>query len=179
MVCGFSEGALTASILSIRNPDSVRAIVNDAGFDLLDPESHMFAQARMLLGGSPEATTPIPTPPPRTSRRTGMGEMFEMVQADHDGAQGDGYWRTFVDLTFQRWTRSPGYTFDDLRAVTAPTLVLTGDRDMFCSVEDAVTTYPQAADRGARRRCPTTTTPSAHRRRRIPRLPPSPYRRLS
>ena len=29
----------------------------------------------------------------------GMGEMFEMVKTDHDSAQGDGYWRTFVDLT--------------------------------------------------------------------------------
>ena len=34
-----------------------------------------------------------------------------------------------------------GTPFDDLRAITAPTLVLTGDRDDFCSVEDAVTTY--------------------------------------
>jgi pimeloyl-ACP methyl ester carboxylesterase len=30
--------------------------------------------------------------------------------------------------------------------VTTPTLVLTGDRDMFCSVEDAVTTYRKLPD---------------------------------
>lgn len=141
MLCGFSEGALTASIIAMRNPDSVRAIVNDAGFDLLDPDSHMFAQARALLGGDPEATHADPDAAATNFKQMGMGEMFDKVRADHDSAQGDGYWRTFVDLTFQRWTRSPGYTFDDLRAVTAPMLVLTGDRDTFCSVEDAVTTF--------------------------------------
>jgi pimeloyl-ACP methyl ester carboxylesterase len=141
MLCGFSEGALTASIIAMRNPEAVRAVVNDAGFDLLDPESHMFAQARALLGGNPEATHADPDAAAANFAQMGMGEMFDKVRADHDGAQGDGYWRTFVDLTFQRWTRSPGYTFDDLRAVTAPMLVLTGDRDLFCSVEDAVTTF--------------------------------------
>ncbi len=141
LVCGFSEGALTASILSIRHPDSVRAVVNHAGFDLLDPESHMFAEARMLLGGSPEATQADPDVAAANFAQNGMGDMFAMVQSDHDDAQGEGYWRTFVELTFQRWTRPPGYTFDDLRTVTAPTLVLTGDRDTFCSVEDAVTAY--------------------------------------
>ena len=35
----------------------------------------------------------------------------------------------------------PGYTFDDYRAITAPTLILTGDRDHFCSVEEAVVAY--------------------------------------
>ncbi len=141
MICGFSEGALTATLVGIRNPDSVRAIVNDAGFDLLDPASHMFAQARMLLGGNPEATQADPDAAAANFAQMGMGEFFEKVKADHDDAQGKGYWRTFVDLTFQRWTRSPGYTFDDLRGVKAPTLVLTGDRDHFCSVEDAVTTF--------------------------------------
>ena len=48
-----------------------------------------------------------------------MGEMFEKVKADYDSAQGDGYWRRYLQQSFQR-TRSPGYTFDDYRAVTAP-----------------------------------------------------------
>lgn len=146
LICGFSEGALTATILGIRHPDSVRAIVNDAGFDLLDPESHMFAQARMLLGGHPEATRADPDAAAANFAQMGMAEMFDNVRADHDGAQGEGYWRTFVDLTFQRWTRPPGYTFDDLRGITAPTLVLTGDRDLFCSLDDAVTTYRKLPD---------------------------------
>lgn len=141
MICGFSEGGLTATILGIRNPDSVRAIVNDAGFDVLDPQSPQFMMGRMMLGGSPDATQADPDAAAAFFAQNGMGEMIDKVKADHDGAQGEGHWRTYLELAFQRWTRSPGYTFDDLRAVTAPTLVLTGDRDMLCSVEDAVTTY--------------------------------------
>lgn len=44
-------------------------------------------------------------------------------------------------MVFDRATRSPGYTFDDLRTITAPTLVLVGDRDPFCSIEDGATAY--------------------------------------
>ena len=141
MVCGFSEGGLTATLVAIRHPEAVRAVVNDAGFDLLAPESPMFAQARMLLGGRDEATAADPEAAAANFAQMGMGEMFEMVKSDHDQAQGEGYWRTYLELTFQRWTRPPGYTFDDLRSIEVPTLVLTGDRDDFCSMDDAVTAY--------------------------------------
>lgn len=141
MICGFSEGALTATLVGIRHPGSVRAIVNDAGFDLLDPESHMFGQARMLLGGRPDATQADPDAAAANFAQMGMGEMFDKVRADHDSARGEGYWRDYLELTFQRWTRSPGYTFADLRGVAVPTLVLTGDRDDFCTLDDAVTTF--------------------------------------
>ena len=38
MVCRFSEGGITATILAIRHPGSVRALVNDAGYDMLNPQ---------------------------------------------------------------------------------------------------------------------------------------------
>jgi pimeloyl-ACP methyl ester carboxylesterase len=37
LIAGFSEGAVTATIVGIRSPDSVRAIVNDAGYDFFNP----------------------------------------------------------------------------------------------------------------------------------------------
>jgi pimeloyl-ACP methyl ester carboxylesterase len=63
------------------------------------------------------------------------------MRADYDDAQGDGHWRTYLEMLFPRWAHFPVYGFDDLREVDTPTLVLSGDRDMFCSVEDAVRTY--------------------------------------
>src|SRR6476659_5558495 len=33
MICGFSAGASVATIVAIRKPESIRALVNDAGFD--------------------------------------------------------------------------------------------------------------------------------------------------
>ena len=56
------------------------------------------------------------------------------------------HWRRYLQLFFDRATHSPGYTFDDYRAITAPTLILTGDRDHFCSVEEAVAAYHNLAD---------------------------------
>ena len=67
--------------------------------------------------------------------------MFELMIADQDGGQGPGHWKTYLDLAFPRISKSPGYTFEDLRKISSPTLILTGDRDNFCSVEEGVTAY--------------------------------------
>ena len=67
--------------------------------------------------------------------------MFALMQADHEGAQGPGYLKTLLTTTFERWTQAPGYTFDDFSRITAPTLILGGDRDDHCSPEDGVAAY--------------------------------------
>jgi pimeloyl-ACP methyl ester carboxylesterase len=69
-----------------------------------------------------------------------MSEFFDRMKADHDGAQGPGAWKTLACAIFGAFTTSL-YAFDDLRKITAPTLILTGDRDFCCSVEDAVTAF--------------------------------------
>jgi pimeloyl-ACP methyl ester carboxylesterase len=142
MIAGFSEGGITATLVGLTQPDAVRAIVNDAGFDMFDPHSPTYAMSRQMLGGSPDATRANPDATAAFfSQSPDMEAMFEMMKADGDAAQGEGYWKTYLELAFSRMTRSPGYTFDDWHSIAAPTLVLTGDRDMFCSVEDAVRAY--------------------------------------
>lgn len=56
LICGFSDGGQIATIAGIRNPDSVRAIVNHGGYDLFNPQAPSMAMARQMLGGSPDAT---------------------------------------------------------------------------------------------------------------------------
>ena len=129
-------------MLGIAHPETVGAIVNDAGYDLFNPQAPSFAMMRQMLGGSPEAMEADPDAAARFFTASDeMRATFELLKADHDGAQGEGYWRTYITNAFARTTRSPGYTFDDLASVKAPTLILTGDRDQFCSVEEAVTAY--------------------------------------
>ena len=41
-----------------------------------------------------------------------------------------------VAQTFDRITQPHGYTLEGMHAITVPTLVLTGDRDPFCPVEE-------------------------------------------
>ena len=135
LICGFSDGGETATILGIRNPGSVRAIVNHAGYDLFNPDPHAPAIAitRQMLGGSAAATQ---ADPELSASRSGeLRAMFELMKSDHDGAQGAGHWKAVIAQTFDRITQPHGYTLDDLHTISAPTLILTGDTDPFCTVE--------------------------------------------
>ena len=88
LICGFSDGGETATIAGIRNPGSVRAIVNHAGYDLFNPDPHAppIAMTRQMLGGSADATQ---TDPELSASRSGeLRAMFELMKADHDSAQG-------------------------------------------------------------------------------------------
>jgi pimeloyl-ACP methyl ester carboxylesterase len=147
LLCGFSDGGQTATIVGVRNPDCVRAIVNHAGYDLLNPEAPSMAMARQVFGGSPEATEPNFDAIAGISKQVPeLSEMFALMEQDHDAAQGSGHWKTVVGQTFSRITQPTGYTFDDLNTVTPPTLILVGDRDHFCSVEEGVQAYRALAN---------------------------------
>ena len=142
LVAGFSEGAITATILAIRKPESVAALVNHAGHDFFNPQAKSFPIMRQLFGGSADASQTDPDAVERFfSQSEPMRGMFELMKQDQDEARGAGYWRTYLELAFDRTTRWPGYAFDDLARIEAPTLILCGDRDEFCSVEEAATAY--------------------------------------
>jgi pimeloyl-ACP methyl ester carboxylesterase len=93
-----------------------------------------------MFGGRPDATQADPGALERFFEGQGMHDYCERMKADHDGAQGPGAWKKLVTAIFDALTTC-SYTFDDLRKITAPTLILTGDRDVCCSVEEAVTAY--------------------------------------
>lgn len=141
-IAGFSDGGVTATLVGIRAPDAVSAVVNHSGYDLFNPQAPTFTMMRMTLGGRPDATAADPTAAEAFfDSAPEMRATFALMKADHDGAQGEGYWKQLITETFDRLTTSSGYSFEDLRAITAPTLILTGDRDQFCSIEEAITAY--------------------------------------
>jgi len=147
-LCGFSEGGTTATIVGIRKPAAVSAIVNDAGYDLFNPGSPSFPMMRQMFGGRPDATEADPDAMQRAfDGNPEMRATFRLMQADQDGAQGSGHWKEYLRLAFGRLVRGPGYRFGDLRAISAPTLVLAGDRDQFCTVEDGAAAF-RALERG-------------------------------
>jgi pimeloyl-ACP methyl ester carboxylesterase len=142
LIAGFSEGAITATVLGIRHPDAIGAIVNDAGFDLFDPAAPTIPMMRQILGGRPDAAGPDPDAAARGFEASPqMRPMFELMKHDQDSGQGDGYWRTYLRLAWDRCTQPPGYTYADFARITVPTLILTGDSDHFCTVEQAVTAF--------------------------------------
>jgi pimeloyl-ACP methyl ester carboxylesterase len=142
LIAGFSEGGITATILAIRHPEAVRAIVNDAGFDAFDPDAPTIRMMRQILGGSPDATEPDPDAAARGFEASEhMRPIFDLMKQDQDSGQGEGHWREYLRLSWDRCTQPPGHTYADLAQITAPTLILTGDRDDFCTVEAAVAAY--------------------------------------
>jgi pimeloyl-ACP methyl ester carboxylesterase len=99
---------------------------------------------RQMLGGGLAATEADPDA--FAQMMTGseqMRPMFELLKTDQDGGQGDGHWAEYLRLAFHRTTQPPGYTFEDFAKITAPALILVGDRDDYCTLEDGVTAYRQ------------------------------------
>jgi pimeloyl-ACP methyl ester carboxylesterase len=147
LIAGFSDGGIIATVLGLRHPGTVRAIVNDAGFDVFDPQAPSFAMMRQFLGGSSDATAPDPDAAAALFEASAqMRSMFELMKRDQDAGQGDGHWRTYLRLSWDRTTSHPGHTYADLARIAVPTLILSGDRDDFCSIEQAVAAYRQLPD---------------------------------
>ena len=142
MIAGFSEGGSTATYVALRHPDLVRALVNDAGFDIFDPHAPAHHGVRPMFGGSPDATAADPDAAERAFQSIPpMAATFAIMKADYDDAQGEGHWRTYLGLFFDRAVAPVAYAVADFAAITVPTLILTGDRDMFCTFEAGCTAY--------------------------------------
>lgn len=138
LVCGFSDGAISATVMAIRHPGVARALVNVAGYDVFNPAAHGFIRLRRRLGGSPDATT---ADPDYFASKSAGQEWFARFTRDLDEAQGEGAWRTLLRDVFPMWTQPMAYTHADWAAITVPTLIIVGDRDYYCTPEDGVAAY--------------------------------------
>lgn len=145
LIAGFSEGGAIATLVALRRPQIVGALVNHAGFDYFDVE-HMARQLehgfRPLFGGRPGALKADPDAAERAFRQIPpMAAIFATMQSDYDSAQGEGRWRAYLAEFFDRTTAGVGRTTQDFGRLDMPTLLLAGDRDMFCPVEVAAAAY--------------------------------------
>lgn len=141
-VGGFSMGGMIATVLAIRHPGAIRALVNDAGCDVFDPASPSFVKMRSIFGGSEEATEADPEAVEASfGQDPMMASFFEAVKADQDAGGGPGHWRTYLKHFFEVGRHWPGYGFDDIAGIEVPALVVGGDRDEHSPPEDCVRVY--------------------------------------
>ena len=146
LLAGFSEGGATATIVALRRPDLIGAVVNHAGFDIFDPQAPAHHMLRPIFGGSPDATSANPDAAQQAfESMPPMAAVFNTMRADYDDAQGDGHWRAYLGQVFDRSAAPLGYSVEDFAALAVPSLFLSGDRDMFCSVEAACAAYRSVA----------------------------------
>jgi pimeloyl-ACP methyl ester carboxylesterase len=68
-------------------------------------------------------------------------EFMISLKADHVSSPDPGYWRTLLEQLSRMWWTPLDYTREDFQKITEPFLILAGDRDRFCPVEQAVDMY--------------------------------------
>ncbi len=145
LVAGFSEGGLTALLLGIRHPDAAGAIVSDAGYDMLNPDAPAFGLLRQLLGDGDPDEADAASVQRAFSQDPQMALVLGMLEAEITERQGGDAWPMYLRSTIARWSRWPGYGFADLGRITVPVLIMVGDRDHFCSAEEAALAFRHVA----------------------------------
>lgn len=60
---------------------------------------------------------------------------------EFSSGQGPDYWKTFAKEISKMWLTQLNYTVEDYRNITAPILILAGDRDPDVSLDDALEMY--------------------------------------
>src|SRR5438874_1896126 len=129
LIVGYSDGGQVALEIGMRYPNLPQALVIGGAYVELTEASSKWV--RSILGGDRSPDVDL--------------EKFERenpdfaagLQQDH----GPESWKTLLKQIKPMWNARLNYTLEDFAKVTAPTLVLLGDRDGFVPVEEGVTMY--------------------------------------
>jgi pimeloyl-ACP methyl ester carboxylesterase len=139
LICGFSDGGTIATLIGIMAPTVPRALVDWAGFQMLNPDKNawIYRELREWLGGSPDATQSD------YDGLTSNGFDLRLRIDDFEPSQGTGYVRTYFEQIFAFWTSPMEYTFADYPRITPPMLMMFGDRDHGCRLAEAYELFQQ------------------------------------
>lgn len=133
LVAGYSDGGNTALRLAMSNSDVAGALVLGGTWHRITPT--YIEGMRQMLGlvgdDAPDVDRLEQTHPGWVS----------YWQQTHAALGGPEYWKTLLRQMWPMWMTALDYTEEDFRRITAPTLVLIGDRDETVTVEDAVALY--------------------------------------
>jgi pimeloyl-ACP methyl ester carboxylesterase len=138
LICGYSDGGNIALEIGMRYPDLAAALVIGAAW-------HRFSESYQ------NSLKAFGFPGPGTADfemlQTAPIELVEFWRAEHFRSDDPDYWRKLLTQAATMWWTPLDYAAGDFQKITAPTLVLTGDRDDLIELEQAIELYqliPQA-----------------------------------
>ncbi len=142
-IAGFGDGGTIATLIGIMAPELPRALVDWAGYQMLNPDqdARVYHFMRETLGGSPDATQPDYDG--LVSRGVSGGFNLQLRIDDFEPTHGPGYMRTYLEQFFPFWTRPMEYTFADYPRITTPVLMMFGDRDPDVRLAEAYGVFQQ------------------------------------
>jgi pimeloyl-ACP methyl ester carboxylesterase len=117
-VIGYSDGAIIGLLLALRHPERVRSLVAISAN--LDPS----AFTHSADGAGAPVLSPLPVDPGAPPRPD-----VERMHYDALSPDGPGHADVVLEKLFRLWTTEPRIDPAELAAVTARTLVMSGDRD--------------------------------------------------
>ena len=119
--CGFSDGAITLLYFARLHPERMRSLIL-AGAQYTNDERTLALLAKM----TPER---IPVRLPEWAAR--------LAQL-HDTHHEPGYWQALMRQMQPLWPVQPDLTLEQLSEITAPTLLIAGERDGFGHIDQQV-----------------------------------------
>jgi pimeloyl-ACP methyl ester carboxylesterase len=126
---GFSMGAMTTMTFATRYPERLRTAII-SGIDIVpEPRSSV---ARRLMD------------PERIEREEPA--WAAQLERRHGPVQGQGAWKRLLPAIVDDITAARQLTFEDLRRIRLPVLLVYGDRDVFVPVDHAVSIYRHMPD---------------------------------
>ena len=132
-IVGYSDGGQTAKHMAINHPGLAR------GYMLGGIFNSMTAEWRYLMQGILGVEGPGMVDTERVQREN--PQVVRDLQEKHEIFHREGYWKTLLIQSSQRWWSPAELTQADFSKITDPTLLWCGDRDVFCPPEQALEMY--------------------------------------
>jgi pimeloyl-ACP methyl ester carboxylesterase len=132
LVVGYSDGAQIGLELGLRHPERIKALV--LGGTVTQPTKR-YLEALRVMGFTEPGQIDI-----EQFERV-HPEFFAMIKTAHQHVYGPEYWRSFLPQISELWLGVPSYTDEQLAGISAPTLIITGDRDEGDSLDESLRLY--------------------------------------